>query len=393
MTQPEQCDICMFVHNDVATDARVLKEAGSLAAHGWKVVIVGTSLDGPRLDEVERRAGFTIRRITSDLLRERMPGTGGKLLRLAVSLPRILAEIRRTRARVYHAHDFTGLLMMALAGVRGPVVYDAHELFFDRFPTDRRYPLKYLIYCFRPLEKPLARRAAAMLTPSDEFADTLARTLDVPRPIVLRASVDLSSLQDPVPIPRREGQRLIGHSGYLIQGRHLKELITALTYLPDDIALALIGDGYSRDRLLALADSLGVRDRVLSIRPVTPYTIPPTLAQVDVAAVLMTPTRKGYDQTLPNKLFEAVAAGVPIVASRTTAIEHFMAQYPAGVTCDPTDPRSIADAILTALEPETHQRLAANAAKARLELNWDVEQRKLLDLYERLLPDHTLTPA
>ncbi len=385
MTPPSTCDICMFVHNDVVTDGRVLKEATSLAAHGWKVVIVGISLDGALLDTVQERDGFSIRRVMPRLLRRRAPGTLGKLFRLIVSVPEIVRQVRRTGARVYHAHDFTGLLIMALAGVRGPVVYDSHELFFDRFPTDRPYPLKHLIFGFRPLEKLLARRAVAMLTPSDEFADTLASTLGVPRPIVLRASVDLRSLQPGVPIPRQAGQMLIGHSGYLIQGRHLRELITALTHLPESIALALIGDGYIRAELLALAESLGVGHRVISIRPVTPYTIPNTLAQVDVAAVLMTPSRIGYDQTLPNKLFEAVAAGVPIVASKTTAIEHWMSDYDAGLMCDPTDPHSIADTILAALQPQTHQRLAENAAKARLELNWEVEEKRLIDLYERLL--------
>lgn len=385
MTQSGTCDICMFVHNDVVTDGRVLKEATSLASHGWKVVIIGISLDGPPPDAIQERDGFTIRRVIPRLLRKHSSGTFGKLLRLIVSVPEIIHQIRRTNARIYHAHDFTGLLIMALAGIRAPIVYDSHELFFDRFPTDRPYPLKYLIYCFRPLEKWLARRAVAMLTPSDEFADTLASTLGVPRPIVLRASVDLRSLQPGVPIPRQAGQMLIGHSGYLIQGRHLRELMTALTYLPDHIALALIGDGYIREELLALAESLGLGKRVLSIRPVTPYTIPNTLAQVDVAAVLMTPSRRGYDQTLPNKLFEAVAAGVPIVASKTTAIERWMSEYAAGLMCDPTDPRSIAETILAALEPQTHHHLAENAAKARLELNWEVEETRLTGLYERLL--------
>ncbi|NWG18321.1 MAG: glycosyltransferase, partial [Chloroflexi bacterium] len=197
MTPP--FDICMFVHNDVSGDGRVLKEAACLAAAGWRVAVVGVSLGGAPRQTEESVSGFTIFRVTPRLLRRQMPGSWGKLLRLLVAIPAIARQIRRTKARVFHGNDFIGLIMLALAGIRRrPVVYDSHELFFDRWPKGARYPLKYPLYTLRPLEKILARRAAGVLTVSEPIADRLAQTLGIPRPIVLQNAVDLRHAGPPV---------------------------------------------------------------------------------------------------------------------------------------------------------------------------------------------------
>jgi glycogen(starch) synthase len=379
-------DICMFVHNDVSGDARVLKEAGSLAAHGWKVVVVGIGLNAKDLPEVETTSGFTIIRVMPRLLHRAMPGTFGKLLRLVVALPAAARRLRRTRARVYHAHDFIGLLVMALAGIRRPVVYDSHELFFDRFPEGMfTYPLKYVIWRLRPLEKLLARRAVAVVTVGDAVADRLVETLGVSRPTVVRNAVDLRETSLTVPLPRREGVRVVGHSGVVTGGRHLPELVAALLHLPEDIAVALVGDGRLRKALVEQAAGQGTAERLLTIFPVTPRNMVSTLAQADAAIMLITASRLNYRLSLPNKFFEAVAAGLPIVSSPIPEVARLLEQYDLGILCDPTDPRAIAEAIMTILQPENLARYRANAEKARADLNWGTEEKKLVALYEGLL--------
>lgn len=377
-------DICMFVHNDVSSDGRVLKEAASLAAQGWKVAVVGVALGQKDLPDVETIANFTVIRITPRFLRRALPGTLGKLLRLALAVPAAALAMRRTHARVYHGNDFIGLLMVALAGIwRRPVVYDSHELFFDRYPKGLfTYPLKYLIWTMRPLEKWLARRAAAVMTVSDSLAQLLAHTLRVPLPVVVRNVVDLRELTDAVPISRPDGIRLAAHTGTLLGGRHLPELVESLKYLPPDISLALIGDGKLRVQLVEQAQKLGVADRLLTIFPVTPFNISTTLAQADVAVVLTSPD---YQIALPNKFFEAIAAGVPIVGTALPEVNALIERYDLGVICDPKDPASIAQAINTVLQPDNFSRYKANTLRARAELTWEVEERKLVALYKHIL--------
>ena len=101
----------------------------------------------------------------------------------------------------------------------------------------------------RPLEKALAHRATAVIATSDGHANQLAANLSVMRPIVVRNAVDLRTLKEQTQdYPRNKG-RLIVHSGGLVDGRHLPEMVQALRYLPNDIALVLMGDGNLKAKL------------------------------------------------------------------------------------------------------------------------------------------------
>lgn len=377
-------DICMFVHKHVFNDSRVLKEAISLAAHGWRVSIIGIDLTTEKRTNPEIPNSLNIRVLKSTLL-PNQSSYQAKLLRLLVSLPRIILELRRANARVYHGHDFTGLLILALAFIwKRPVVYDSHELFFDRWLKKN---INYYLYkVLRPLEKPLAQRAVAVLTVSNPLADRLAQTLDISRPIVLQNAVDLRHAGPPVAFPSG-GRKIVAHTGFITVGRHLKELVKALAYLPDNIALVLIGDGPLKTTLLEQARQLGVTERLIVVPTVPVNSVSPTLAQADCAAVMFAPDTLNHHFAAPNKFFEAVAAGVPLVYGNAQEISRLAREYDLGVGCDPTDPHSVAEAILKVLEPEANARYRANVLKARETLNWEIEEKKLIELYRKILED------
>jgi glycosyltransferase involved in cell wall biosynthesis len=144
----------------------------------------------------------------------------------------------------------------------------------------------------------------------------------------------------------------------------------------------LIGDGKLRTQLIDIAKNSGVADRLLTIFPVTPFNIPTTLAQTDVAVVLTSPD---YQIALPNKFFEAVAAGVPLVGTQLPEVKALIERYDLGALCDPTDPASIARAIMQVLEPAYYAHYKANAVSARSELTWEGEEQKLVALYRSIL--------
>jgi len=92
----------------------------------------------------------------------------------------------------------------------------------------------------------------------------------------------------------------------------------------------------------------------------------------------------------PNKLFEALAAGVPIVASDLPELRRIVMDDPAGplgVLCDPTDPTSIAAAIEGLLGRPPDERAALRErclGAARDRWNWETESARLVDLYADL---------
>jgi glycosyltransferase involved in cell wall biosynthesis len=380
-------DICMIVHNDVSHDSRVLKEATSLAAHGYRVVVVGVTLKEHNLPELEEVSGFTIWRVKPPLMRFRALGRMSMLLAVLLAWITVNRRLRQVKPQIYHAHDFTGLFQLATAGLwRRKIVYDSHELFFDRPFADVITPIRLMIYALRPVEKILARRAIGFITVSNHIANRLTQTLGIPRPVVLYNAVDLRRLAPCAVQYPANGRRVIGHTGNIVDTRHLPELVKALSQLPEDIALVLMGEGPLKSHLVAQAQALGIEDRLIVVPPVPPAAVAPTLAQADVAAVLTTSTILNHNLSIGNKFFEAIAAGLPLVTGPNAEISQLMREYELGVICNPSDPTSIADAIRTLLQPENQSRYQENALKAREVLNWETQERKLVELYHSILP-------
>ncbi|MBZ0297055.1 MAG: glycosyltransferase, partial [Anaerolineae bacterium] len=265
------------------------------------------------------------------------------------------------------------------------VIYDSHELFFDRWSPESRYPLKHVIQLMRPLEKILARRAVAVITASDESADWMMKTLAIPRPLALLNTVDVRRLGPPAATYDIGNRKKVVHSGGLYHNRHLEELIASMVYWPDDIALILMGSGPLKQSLLRQATELGVNDRMLIVPPVPPDSVAPTLAQADASVVLVASQPLHYDLTMANKFFESVTAGLPIVCSPTTAAARVMRKYNLGIVCDPSNPKLLAEAIVSILQPENQQLYRTNVQQAQNIFTWEAEERKLVALFKRIL--------
>lgn len=378
-------DICLILDNDIRTDGRVLKEAGSLTRAGWRVVIIGIDRVKSTLPNDEIIDGFRVQVVKPGGI-PGLEGKVGKAVRVFQGYWLVARRLRQMKARVYHANDFTGLLMLALAGLWDQTfIYDAHELYFERSVKGGRTPTRFMLSLLRPLEGWMARRAAGTITVGDQLADWLAEHLRIKRPVVVRNVVDVRRDGQAVPMSRQAGERIIGHSGYITHGRHLPELVEALRNLPEHVSLALVGKGTLWPVLEQQADKLGVGHRLRRVHPVTPETMAPTMAQADAAVVIITSDATSYHFALPNKLFEAIAAGLPLVVTDIPEVAGLVRQYDLGVILSSVEPEALARAIEAVLEPEANARYRANALRAREALTWEVEEAKLVALYRQVL--------
>jgi glycosyltransferase involved in cell wall biosynthesis len=120
--------------------------------------------------------------------------------------------------------------------------------------------------------------------------------------------------------------------------------------------------------------------------------VPPTelldwVAAADVVAIPIQPSTLNHRLTTPNKLFEAIAAGVPVVASDLPGMAGVVREVEAGILVDPTDPSAIAAAIRTTLaadEAERAETAARLLAAAHATYNWETQVERLFLEYERL---------
>jgi len=379
-------DIVMLVLNDLSFDGRVRREAAALAGHGWRVLVIGTQRAGGTLPDDEHALGFRIRRVRYGRFGYslRRPWRWARHILQAVQIVRALS---RTRARVYHAHDLPALLLAAAArwGRRSEtrLVYDSHELYLY-LPRDRSRRGDRLYRLVRPIwfavERRLARGADAVITVSEPVARCLAGWYGIPRPVVIRNCID--------PVPPAPAQKpYLVHTGDLTnRGRCLDELVEAFAAVPEGVDLVFLGYGEARAALEVRAQTLGVENRVRFVPPVKPEAVAETISDAQAALVLLRPDSWHSRATLPNKLFEAVAAGLPVVASDKFAVRRMVESYRLGIICDATDPAAIAGAIRRILEPErqTEHRQAITEAQHRL--NWRTEAERLAALYRELLP-------
>jgi glycosyltransferase involved in cell wall biosynthesis len=375
-----QYDIIMLVLNDLAYDGRVRREAASLAVRGWRVLVIGTQRADGALPDCETLHGFEVRRVRYGRF-----GAGlwrpWRWIRHLFQLIQIYQVLFSVQGRAYHAHDLPALLVLSplrLIRRHRVWVYDSHELYlFMSTPWVNRWHV-FTRPLFMWLEGFLARRADAVLTVSEVRARMLAYWYSIPRPTALHNIVDPAS-----PVPNQTGQRVIVHTGNITnRGRALTELIEAMALLPADCILVFLGQGESWPELQAQAVRLGIGDRVFQKTPVPPDQVPEAISSADVAVSL--PRADSFNQraSIQNKLWEAMAAGLPVVATDLVGQRRLGRRL--GVLCRAdNDPTSIAAALRQVLDAPDTYRACVQAAQH--EFTWDIEAEKLGAIYRRLL--------
>jgi glycosyltransferase involved in cell wall biosynthesis len=373
----------MLLHKSVEFDSRVRREASALAGAGHRVTVLELAQIGAntRLD------GFTRSSVLPPgWMRRHLPF---HLYRIAF-LVGFVRGVLREKPDVVHAHDaamlLPGLLGARLAGAR--LVYDSHEL-----ATSVPYRERTWAWFVAAIERLVVPRCAATITVSDGIAERLReRYRLVSTPTVVR---NVSELE-----PHGEGglRRQLGidahtplvlHQGAPAPARGCEVLIAAIGLLPS-AHLVFLGDpepGYALT-LRALIREHGVQDRVTLLPSVPLEHLLAHTAEADVGVTLLQDTCENHRLALPNKLFEYIAAGVPVVASALPETRRLVEGYEVGWCVAPADHCALAQALRVALSHREDPVLRARLSTAARELCWAREHRRLIELYVRLA-DHS----
>ncbi|MGH2393020.1 MAG: glycosyltransferase family 4 protein, partial [Candidatus Limnocylindria bacterium] len=300
---------------------------------------------------------------------------------------------------VVHAQDVFSIGVAARAAARAqlvgravPLVYDAHEFVPGLARHAGRTP-RYAA-AIESLEREYIKDAELILTVGPAVAEAIATHYGLERaPTVVLNTPVLGAAKRSGPKVRDaagvdETTPLLVYSGGLKRVRGVDVTIRALDHLPGahlavvcvpHVRTALVGE------LRALAEEQGVADRVHFVDPVSPDDVVPFLQSADVGVQPMLGGIRNHELALPNKLFEYLHAGLPMVVTELQELGKFVRDHGLGETFSSGNPVDLAASAQKVLaNPHLYRRAASDPA-LRAEYSWERQAEALVAAYDDLL--------
>ena len=367
----------MVAFTDLNFDFRIYREAASLKEAGHHVSIVAGTWNS-QLDEVWD--DFDVHVLPVDRARS-----------LRLSYPSWWRDSFRTLrgipADVYHAHDLDSLWPASRAARRRqvPLIFDSHELWTEQSAVASR-PLVRGFWA--AMEKRLSGHVSRTITVSPPIADELQARYGFRDVVVIG---NLPPFRNPVPgdtIRQRLGldadRIILLYQGGMLTDNGLAEQIEAMAGV-EGAALVLLGQGPTRELLQQQVIRCGLGDRVFFL-PAVPFSqLHALTCSADVGLCLIKSTGKSFHWSLPNKLFEYMMAGLPVLGSEAPEIQRVLAETGAGEVVDPTDISSLRSRLKRLVaEPDRRRKYAEAALAAARRFCWEKESTKLTELYAAL---------
>ncbi len=364
------------VISDLSTDMRVQKHAEILKEMGYSVKLVG------------RHCGRTPLLLQDGIkaIRIRIPFRKGPLMYLFFNAA-LLVHLLIRRADLYLSNDLDTLLPSRIASLLcgKPLVYDAHEYFTGQYGLPERR-VKYSIW--KGLEKRLLPGMKNMMTVSNSIAELYNREYGVSPVVVRNAALSTEGI-----MPARRDELGVNDSDLLVvlqgsginPGRGASELIEAIC-LTEGVKLMIIGGGDMIDEIRMEVRKRNLQQKVIFL-PRMPWKEMMRYTMCgDAGLSLDTDTCLNQRYSLPNKLFDYIAAGIPVIASPLPEVSALIGRYGCGMVLNNVSPWAVADS-LAKLRDDRHYltELKAKAKVAAEDLSWEKEKRAEQELFRSVI--------
>ncbi len=353
-------------------DTRIfLKECRSLANAGYPMSLVVADGNGSEIKE-----GVHIFDVGA---------ATGRFDRIRNTTKRMFQKALELNANIYHLHDPELIpIGLKLKKLGKKVIFDAHEDVPKQMlskPYLNKPALWLIAKTFAAYETRACKKFDAIVTATpfirDKFLSINPESIDINNfPLLGELSVDK--------IDWSQKQRQVCYVGSIAAIRGIKEIVQAMKLVPTGVRLQLAGRFSEKETEAEVktfagwqyVDELGVLGRV-GVRDV--------LSQSVAGLVTFLPLPNHIDAQ-PNKMFEYMSAGIPVVASHFPLWRKIIEGNDCGMCVDPLNPNEIAGAIDFLLNnPNRTREMGRNGQRAILDrYNWDIEEKKLLNLYTKL---------
>jgi len=380
--------IIVTVISDLVTDYRVHKVCQTLHEQGYRVLLTGTLRKGS--------LGLKDRDYQIDRIKLWF---GRSFLFYAEFNIRLFFRLLFRKADIYLGNDLDVMpaTWLAASWHRKPLVYDSHEYFLGMAGLEHR-PLRRSIW--KSFEKLLFRRLKYAYTVCDSVRNLYRREYDKKFSVVRNLPYRENRFPELSPeekgwiasidrqIPRDKKILLLQGAGINAQ-RGAEELILSMIFLDESrFHLLIIGGGDSFPTLQKIISDNQLQGKITLIPKIPFAVLGHFTRQASLGFSIDKPSILNHRYSLPNKLFEYLHAGVPVLASRLIEQERIINQYQVGAFIDNHQPEDIAGKIKEIFEHgEKLKTWKENTVRVREELNWENESKIIIDIFKQVERD------
>ena len=366
--------VIVSVINDLSTDQRVDKVCQSLTEMGTEVMLVGRKLNN----------SLPLTQRSYSTLRMRLFFNKGPLFYSEFNL-RLFFLLFFRKADILVSNDLDTLLSNYIVSkIKNiPLIYDSHEYFTEVPELVNRKRVQKI---WKSIEKRIYPKLKDVITVNDSIADLYEKEYGL-RPKVVRNipksnRVTITKTRKELGLPEDKFILILQGSGINID-RGAEEMVEAMTHI-EEAVLLIVGSGDVIDMLKRKVNELSINNKVI-FKPKQHYDeLMQYTANADLGLTLDKDTNLNYRFSLPNKLFDYIHAGIPVLASPLPEIIKIIDHYKIGDFIPSHHPKMIAQKVNEIID----NRAVVDDWKKNLnlavrELSWETEEHVLKEVYEK----------
>lgn len=370
--------VIVSVTNDLATDNRVNRSCSVLQSLGFRVVLVGRKLK--QSSEVSR---------TYECKRFRMVFKKGVLFYAFYNL-RLFFFLLFHRVDLLFANDLDTLLPNYLVSKikRVPLIYDSHELFTE-VPELQNAPFKKTVWT--KIEKSIIPKLKYCITVNESIAKIFEERYKVKfnsiRNVPEQIPTNLNNTINLDNIPKDSFTVIIQGSGLNVD-RGLEEAVEAMLLL-ENVHLLIVGNGDVIPKAKKMVGDLKLENRVHFYGKRPYHELMKFTALANCGLAIDKATNKNHQFALPNKVFDYIQAGTPIICMDLIEIKSLVLKYDIGIVIKEVVPSEIATAIRTLQQNQPLlNSYQVNCKKAAEIEHWGNEKVKLEEIIYAIYPSY-----
>lgn len=367
--------VIISVTNDLVTDQRVNRVCISLQAMGFDVLLVGrklpNSLPLPQKDFKMYRMPLLFKK--------------GSLFYAEYNI-RLFLFLITHKSNLLVSNDLDTLLANYVASKikRNNLVYDSHEYYCGTPElANRAFVRNFWLRIERWIFPKLKDIFTVNKSIANLYHQEYNKTLHVVRNIPMKKTMLNPLSKQSLGLPSDKKILLLQGAGINVD-RGVEELVTAMQYVSNKAVLVIVGSGDVIDTLKQNVIDFKLSHKVIFVAKVPMEKLVSYTHHADLGFTVDKDTNINYRYSLPNKLFDYIHAGVPVISSELVEISKIITQYNIGTFIKNHQPKHIAEVINTALSNETLlKQWKENCVKASKELTWENEEKEIIKVYSK----------